>query len=78
MDIKQFQRNRARFPVDELEKHAGKYVAWNPEGTEIIISAEDPQQVGEALQASAFNPEECLITYVPYPDEVIVGGGSAL
>jgi glucose/arabinose dehydrogenase len=78
MDIEQFQRNRARFPADELEKHAGKYVAWSPEGTEIIVSADDPQQVGEALRASTFDPEECLITYVPHPDEVILGGGSAL
>jgi hypothetical protein len=77
MDLQQFQTNRARFPDEELQKYAGKYVAWNPQGTEIILSADDAQQVGEALKSSSFEPEECLITYVPHPDEVIVGGGSA-
>src|SRR4051794_10408609 len=42
MDMQQFLTNRAQFPPEELAKYAGKYVAWSPDGTQIVASDEDP------------------------------------
>jgi hypothetical protein len=75
MDIEQLNRNRNNFPAEELEKYAGRYVAWNPDGTQIIASADDLDGLCAAVEALPYDPTECVMERVPHPDEVILGGG---
>lgn len=76
MDLQQLLRNRAQFPPEELAKHAGKYVAWSPDGTRIVASDEDPIRLDAAIPAAGYDPADVLISFVDHPDEVILGGAS--
>jgi hypothetical protein len=74
MDMEQYLTNRHRFPPDELARHAGRYVAWSPDGTQIVASDEDPERVVEAVRGRGLDPEEAPISYVPSRDETLVVG----
>ena len=76
MDIQQHVRNRNQFPPDELEKYAGRYVAWSPDGMHIVAAADDIVELCDAVDALKLDPEEIVMGRVPLPDEVILGGGS--
>ncbi|MBM4069071.1 MAG: hypothetical protein FJ271_09025 [Planctomycetes bacterium] len=75
MDMREFLGNRGRVTTAEIQMHAGKYVAWSPDGTRIIASSEDPLQLIAAVKSSGFEPSECVLSSIPLADEAIVGGG---
>jgi len=75
MDMQLYLKNRRDFPHDALERYAGQHVAWSPDGTRIIASAEDPVRLVDAIEALGFDSSEVVIEPVPYPDEVVLGAG---
>jgi hypothetical protein len=75
MDMQQFLKNRSQFPPEELAKYAGRYVAWSPDGTTIFASDEDEVRLDAAINAAGHDAAEVLVSFVPYPDEVILSGG---
>jgi hypothetical protein len=75
MNMDQFLRNRSRLLPAELERYAGMYVAWSPDGTQIIAADNDPTQVVAAVKAAGYSPAECVLSSVPAPEEVVLGGG---
>jgi hypothetical protein len=74
MDIRQLQANRENFPSEELAKYAGKHVAWSPDGTKIAASGDTLDEVLDKLPATPYDPSECLLSYVPKPGEIFLGG----
>ncbi len=64
-----FNQNVNNFPPDELAKHAGKYVAWSLDGTQILASGEDEEDVDKKLVAAGINPSRVVHSYVPAPHE---------
>jgi Family of unknown function (DUF5678) len=65
-----FIPNRQAFPLEELEKYAGQWVAWSPDGTHIVAaSSESPEAVEDAVVAAGHDPEKCVFSYVPGLDE---------
>lgn len=75
MDMHEFETNRRQFPPEELAKYAGKYIAWSPNGKSIVASNDDPLQLDPAIQSAGYDPADCVISCVPLPNEVIIGGG---
>ena len=75
MDVRQFQKNRQKFPAEKLDQFAGKYVAWSPDATSILAADEDELQLAAAIQKAGHNSAEILIAFVPAEDEVLLGGG---
>jgi hypothetical protein len=73
--MQEYLKNRHQFPHDELDKYAGKYVAWSPDGTRIIASDEDPLKLVDAIDELGFESSEVVIEPVPFPDEIVLGGG---
>jgi hypothetical protein len=75
---RKFLANRATFPLDELAKHAGHWVAWSPDGSRILASAADPALLENLLIASGEDPDQCVIEGIP-PDDALYAGadGSA-
>ncbi len=67
-------RNRAQFPAAELAKYYGKEVAWLLDGKQIVASGDDPQQVCAAVQQAGLKSDDVVLSYVPFPDEMLVGG----
>lgn len=75
MDMQEFLKNRQQFPLDELAKYAGKHVAWRPDGTSIVASADDLPQLIAAVKTSGNDPAECVLSAVPECD-ALIGMGS--
>lgn len=69
-----FLRNRAQFPPEQLAAYAGKYIAWSPDGTAIIASADDLNGLDNAVKGLGYNPAECIFSAVPAEDAVIGSG----
>ena len=63
--IRKFLANRAVFPVEELAKHMGKWVAFSPDGSRIAASAVDPDLLDELLLAAGEDPMQCVIEGIP-------------
>ena len=75
MDMQRFQKNREQFPPEELARYAGKFIAWNPDGTQILASNEEELALVNAVRAAGYNSAEVLIAFVTAEDEVLLGGG---
>jgi hypothetical protein len=75
VDMHQFLTNRQQFPPDELARYAGEYIAWSPDGTRILASDDDLEKVAAAVEVQGYDPSEIVLSSVPFPDEVILGGG---
>jgi hypothetical protein len=67
-------RNRTQFPTAELAKYYGKEVAWSLDGTRIVASGDDPRVVCAAVQHAGLKSDEVVLAYVPYPEEMMIGG----
>ena len=78
MDMQQFLTNRQQFPPGELAKHAGKYIAWSPDGTRILASDDDLEKVAAAVEDQGYDSSEIVLSSVPFPDEVVLGGEPSL
>src|SRR5438128_12647983 len=69
---RKFLANRAAFPVSELAKYAGQWVAWSPDGTRIAASAASPEMLDGLLRGSGEDPDRCVIEGIP-GDEALFG-----
>lgn len=78
MNMPEFLKNRQQFPAEELWKYINKYVAWSPDGKKIIASDDDELRLHAAIRAAGFDSSEILVSFVPDPDEVILGGGGII
>jgi hypothetical protein len=75
MKTEQFLKNRQQVPLEQLAKYAGKYVAWNEDGTAILADDDDPIRLMATVTSLGHDPAAILVSSVPPPDLVILGGG---
>jgi hypothetical protein len=71
--LNEFRKNQSQFPLDELEKYNGKYVAWSEDGTHILASDEDMVRLHKTIQEAGYDTGEILIAFVEYPVEISWG-----
>ena|SRR5437870_4782164 len=69
---REFLANRAAFPVEQLAKYAGRWVAWSRDGTRVAASADRPELLDELLRACGEDPAWCVVEGVP-DDDALVG-----
>lgn len=74
--MQEFLKNRQQFPLDDLAKYAGQHVAWSPDGTSIVASADDLRKFISAVKASGNDPAECVLSSVPKCDSLISASGN--
>ncbi len=60
-----FLANRAAFPVEELARYAGRWVAWSPDGSRIAANAASPELLDDLLRACGENPADCVLEGIP-------------
>jgi hypothetical protein len=69
---RKFLANRAAFPVEDLAKYAGRWVAWSPDGTRVAASAPSPELLDGLLEANGEDPALCVVEGIP--DDATLGG----
>jgi hypothetical protein len=72
MSAASFTRNRAAFPVDELEKYAGKWVAFDAGCTKILAAHEDVEELVKLVEQAGFDPQH--VRFEGVPEGTIYGG----
>ena len=68
-DLSKFHQNRQTFSLDELAKHAGKHVAFSPDGTRIVASADTEEELDAALNAAGVPCSQVVYSYI-YPSDM--------
>ena len=65
--MQRFLKNRQQFPPGELAKHAGKYIAWSPDGKRILASDDDLEKVAEAVEDQGYDSSEIVLSCRAFP-----------
>jgi hypothetical protein len=65
-----FFKNRQAVPLEELEKYAGQWVAWSPDGTRIVAGAEEFDELVKAVVAAGYDPQECVFGPADYESSI--------
>lgn len=71
--MQEYLKNRLQFPLDELAKHAGEWVAWSSDGRRIVASSLDPAALDDLVRVAGEDPERCPVEGIPDTDAVIGG-----
>jgi hypothetical protein len=71
-DLRLYHENRRNFPAVELAKYAGQFVAFSPDGTRILASGADMDEVEQKLCAAGISPSQVVGSFVPPADMVIL------
>lgn len=66
-----FLANRAAFPVEDLAKYAGQWVAWSPDGTRSAASAPSPELLDGILEAHGEDPARCVVEGISDDDALL-------
>ena len=61
------------FPLEELNKHRGCWVAFSPDGRRLIASSISLTLLDAHIRAAGENPEEVLLDRVPDSDCISSG-----
>ncbi len=75
MNMQEYLKNRVAFPLAELAKHRGEWVAWSPDGTRLVATSRDLDALDDLVRAAGENPEECVVGGLPEADSVLGGLG---
>jgi hypothetical protein len=68
-----FLQNRARFPLEELARRAGRWVAWSSDGARIVAEADVPEALDQLVVDAGEDLERCITEGIPAEDAVIGG-----
>jgi hypothetical protein len=74
---KNYQRNRAKFPVEELREYVGQWVAFSPDGSRIIAGAPSIAELDPLISAAGEDPEDVPLERIEI-GESILGGAEFL
>jgi hypothetical protein len=69
-----FSENRNRYSPADLLPFAGQHIAWSLDGTHILASGKDLDEVETRLLAAGVDPSQVVHDYVPPLDMVLFGG----
>ena len=63
-----FQEGRAKFPDEELLKYVGRWVAFSADGSTIVASGKDLDELEERLHTLGIDPQDVVFEGVPSDD----------
>ena len=68
---RKFLANRAAFPVEDLAKYVGQWVAWSPDGTRLAESALSLELLDGIHEANGEDPALCVVEGIPDDDALL-------
>jgi hypothetical protein len=74
-DRRKFLENRVAFPVEVLDRYAGRWVAWSPDGSRIVADSGTPDELDDRIRAGGGDPERCVVEGIPAADAMLGGEG---
>ncbi len=63
--LQAYSANRSKYPAKELLQYCGLWVAWNPEGTEVLTSAPDRKELRRRICELGKDPHLCVAERIP-------------
>src|SRR5262249_59300620 len=60
-----FFENQKNFPLEELAKYQGQYVAWSFDGKSVVMSDSDEAELYRKLDAAGIDSERVVVGWVP-------------
>ena len=73
-DLKDFHESWRNFPQEKLVPYQGKYVAWSPDGKQILASGDSEEEVEERLREAKIDPSQVVGEYIIPSDITLLGG----
>ena len=67
-DLSHYEENRSKFPLEELAKYAGKFVAFSPDGMRIVASGGTEEEMETNVIAVGIHPSQVVGAYIDPPD----------
>lgn len=65
MDLRRLSSvNRSQFDPAQLAPYMGRWVAWSPDSSRIVTSAEDIDTLDELVLKEGEDPSQCAIEYI--------------
>lgn len=69
IDWGRFIKNRSEIPLEELDKYAGQWIVWSPDGTHIAAgSGESEEALIELLEKTGRDPSDYVFGYIDQAD----------
>jgi hypothetical protein len=68
INAKLFNENYARFPSEEILRHAGEYIAWNKDATRILASAKTMDELEAKIEVIGINWGETVAEFIDPPE----------
>jgi hypothetical protein len=68
-----YRENRARFPLAELVKYDGQWVAFSLDGHRLIASSEDLATLDNLVVAAGVDPEQVAFERIELDDSYLGG-----
>lgn len=72
----EFSKNRAAQSLERLIPYEGKYVAWTPDGKDILASALEMSELYRLMDEQGI--ADYVTDYIPDPDVSDLGGAGLL
>jgi len=73
---KAYGQNRERFPVEELRKYNGHWVAFSADGQRIVASGENLAALAEQVRAAGQEMQNVVLERVEMEEREIFLGGA--
>ncbi len=69
MNRQQYRTNRAVFPLIELARYRGQWVAFSLDGRRLLAGAENLGRLEEQLATQGEDPQQVVLEHIPGPED---------
>jgi hypothetical protein len=71
--MSEYEENRSKFPLRELQKYAGQWVAFSSDGSRVLAHAETISDLEKRLIHIGVDPQNVAIEKIEFEDSRIGG-----
>ena len=77
--IGQFRKKRALFPLQELRRYQGQWVAFSEDGLRIVASGQEIEELADRVKAAGEDLQNVFVERIDLDsEEIFIGGAEQL